>query len=148
MLKVPQGTGRIFFRYASENLHLLFLTAPLCSCSQKQSLPNFFRLVKRHRQADIPKSKCYLYRLDLYIIQAEPLPFRFQLLFFIHSNETFQTVGYRPHRLANLYPKRQGKTFLSKSKNKGSFFRNSRFSKPYKHSISGNNPFFSCTIWG
>lgn len=25
MLKVPQGTGRIFFRYASENLHLLFL---------------------------------------------------------------------------------------------------------------------------
>ncbi len=76
MLKVPQGTGRIFFRFASENLHLLFFTASLRYCSKKQSLPNFFWLVKWRRQADIPKSKCYLYRLDLSSIRAKPLPFR------------------------------------------------------------------------
>ncbi|WP_218939830.1 hypothetical protein, partial [Bacillus cereus] len=46
-LKVPQGTGRIFFRFATENLHpFRFAT----------SLQNFFRLDFGYHQADTSKS--------------------------------------------------------------------------------------------
>ncbi|PFD43361.1 hypothetical protein CN285_07695, partial [Bacillus cereus] len=46
-LKVPQGTGRIFFRFTTENLHpFRFAT----------SLQNFFRLEFWWHQADTSKS--------------------------------------------------------------------------------------------
>lgn len=63
-LKVPQGTGRIFFRFATENLHpFRFAT----------SLRNFFRLEFGYHQADTSKSNYYDHRLEFTIIRAEPL---------------------------------------------------------------------------
>ncbi len=63
-LKVPQGTGRIFFRFATENLHpFRFAT----------SLQNFFRLGFWWYQADTSKSNYLDYRLEFAIIRAEPL---------------------------------------------------------------------------
>ncbi len=53
-LKVPQGTGRIFFRFAT-------------------SLQNFFRLEFWWHQADTSKSNYLDYRLEFAIIRAEPL---------------------------------------------------------------------------
>ncbi|MDM5255870.1 hypothetical protein [Bacillus toyonensis] len=46
-LKVPQGTGRIFFRFASENLHLFRFAS---------SLQNFFRRELKYRQAEQTKN--------------------------------------------------------------------------------------------
>ncbi|PHB15959.1 hypothetical protein, partial [Bacillus toyonensis] len=49
-LKVPQGTGRIFFRVATENLHPFRVAT---------SLRNFFRLEFGHHQADTSKSNYF-----------------------------------------------------------------------------------------
>ena len=63
-LKVPQGTGRIFFRFATENLHHFRVAT---------SLQNFFRLEFGYHQADTSKSNYYDHRLKFTIIRAEPL---------------------------------------------------------------------------
>ncbi|EOO56617.1 hypothetical protein IKE_06456, partial [Bacillus cereus VD196] len=63
-LKVPQGTGRIFFRFATENLHPFRVAT---------SLPNFFRLEFGYHQADTSKSNYLGSSAWIAIIRAEPL---------------------------------------------------------------------------
>ncbi|WP_206781362.1 hypothetical protein [Bacillus thuringiensis] len=65
-LKVPQGTGRIFFRYATENLHLLGEATPL----RYITIPILAKLFSA-RVVSLPsrqtKKEILFYQLDLQV---------------------------------------------------------------------------------
>ena len=100
MAKVPR-TGRIFFRFATENLHpFRFAT----------SLQNFFRLEFGYHQADTSKSNYYDHRLEFAIIRAEPLVLSLNN-FTYHINRYVR--GVRPTRRTRSTPKAKENILLN-----------------------------------
>ncbi|CKE87877.1 Uncharacterised protein [Streptococcus pneumoniae] len=102
-LKVPQGTGRIFFRFATENLHpFRFAT----------SLPNFFWLEFWRHQADTSKSNYYDHRLEFAIIRAKPLVLSTDN-FTYHINRYVIRGGSSPHDEPASTPKAKKNLLLN-----------------------------------
>ena len=97
MLKVPQGTGRIFEEKALKNLHLFHYVS---------SLPNFFRLVFSFRQAEQTKNGVKLLDLNQQLYQPNRQFFRSKYdSFSIQINAMW---GLAPTRLASTHTQKQG----------------------------------------
>lgn len=102
-LKVPQGTGSIFFRFATKNLHpFRFAT----------SLQNFFRLEFGYHQADTSKSNYYDHRLEFAIIRAEPLVYSLNN-FTYHIDRYVIRGGSSPHDEPASTPKAKENLLLN-----------------------------------